>query len=521
MHDVFVELGRLNPEDAVLLFDPDADELHGALAELRSRASTDSGQQLFFYYSGHANESALLLGSEQLPFDEIHEFLRDERAQVRLALVDSCRSGALSQVKGGELQPGVDIRWTFEQPVQGAVLITSSAAEEASVERDDIGGSLFTHFVVSGLRGAADGDDDGKVTLEEVFDYAYNHTLARSTESRSGTQHPTYEYQITGQRQLVLSWLDLPSFMTFGENLSGTYVVFGRVGNQVVAELSKEPGSRRQLWLPAGDYYIKKRIPSAVLLQKVSLAKGEQHEVMDHEMHTVPYEEDVTKGHLSETFRPTWKYGAPFVDKTAHTLRRGEVSVGLLAAAFGLNDDVTLGTIPIADLFLTPNLFARFRLIHGDALVWSMHTGFSQSFLGRVVNNDKRSSTSLEAGTTLSWIVASPLTLSLLATWIMESRPDHESGAEWESQIARAGGSITWLLGEHDLIQLVAEVEHTFVGPSEGNVGGSTDWSGRLLYAHSWDVFRIAGGVGRSSGISDALEIESYIFPYLDLWWRW
>ena len=520
MRDAFVELGGVAPENAILLLDPDGEELRKALADLRARARKNDGDQLIFYYSGHANESALLLGgSEELPFAAVHEFLKDESAQVRLALVDSCRSGALTQVKGGKLEPGIDIRWTFEQPVQGAVLITSSAAEEASVERDDIGGSLFTHFFVSGIRGAADSDEDGRVSLEEAFDYAYNHTLARSTESRSGTQHPTYEYRISGQQQLVVSWLDLPSSIGFGEDLIGTYVVFDRTRNQVVAELSKEPGARRQLRLTPGDYYVKKRMPSAVLLQKVGLAKGAEHEVKDHEMHTVPYEEDVTKGLRSEVFRSTWKYGAPFTVNTAHTYRRDELSIGLWAAAVGLTDDVTVGTSVLGDLLLTPNLFIKLRLAQSSSLVWSLETGFGQSYWGRIADGAERSETDLKAGTTLSWLATDFLTVSLLTHWTFQSRPDVEA-TEWESQMIRVGGSLTWLLGEHDLIQLHGEGIITVVPPGNPGAVGDMDWGGTLMYAHAWNVFRIGVGVIRNVSYEE-LDVTSGLAPYLDLWWRW
>jgi hypothetical protein len=64
MYNVFVELGGLDPENAVLLFDPDVAELHGALTELRSHVAPGKGHQLIFYYSGHANDSALLLNTK-------------------------------------------------------------------------------------------------------------------------------------------------------------------------------------------------------------------------------------------------------------------------------------------------------------------------------------------------------------------------------------------------------------------------------------------------------------------------
>jgi hypothetical protein len=520
VHDVFVELGGLPTDNATLLLDPRPDEIQRALIELREHAQSGE-EQLLFYYSGHADDSTLLLGSEELPFDVIQEFLADTRARVRLALVDSCRSGALSQVKGGSHELGVNISWTVEQPVQGAVLITSSAAEEVSIERDDIGSSLFSHFFVSGLRGAADLNDDGKVTLEEAFDYSYGHTLARSTESRSGSQHPTYEYRITGRQQLVLSWLHLPSSLSFGEQLAGTYVVFDRADNRVVAELSKERGVHRSLWLPPGDYYIKKRMPSAVLLQKVGLTKGAEHEVHDYEMHTVPYEEDVTKGHLSEVFRPTWKYGAPFVYNTAHTFRRGEIAIGLFNLHYGLTDNVMLRTILIEDLVLAPNIHIKLRPVRTERLAWSVETGFKQSYLYRVAENADRSNIELRAETVLSWMVASPLTLSLIAGWRMESRPDHESGAEWENQVLVGGFSATWLLSEHDLVQLSGNWDITAVAPGRTDLAGNVEWGGTLIYAHSWDVFRLAFGVGRGAFITESLDIKSTYWPFVNLWWRW
>ena len=149
MRDVLVELGGIKPKDAVLLLDPTADTLKAALKSLRS--STSNSEEVIFYYSGHANQKGLHLKGEDLPLGEIRAFLKDESKQVRVAILDSCESGAMTQVKGGTMRPGVDIQWAHEPAVQGAVLITSSTAEEASVERDDLGGSLFSHFFVSRL----------------------------------------------------------------------------------------------------------------------------------------------------------------------------------------------------------------------------------------------------------------------------------------------------------------------------------------------------------------------------------
>ncbi|MEL6181916.1 MAG: caspase family protein, partial [Myxococcota bacterium] len=217
MRDVFVELGGVSADRATLLLDPTANELRSALERLSATAGSG---QLVFYYSGHADASGLLLGNDRLPSQEVRRFLSRRRLGMRLAIVDACNSGSIARTKGGTLKPGVDIDWTADAQVQGAVLVTSSAAEEASIERDDIGGSLFSHYLISGLRGAADTDEDSKVTLEEAFTYASARTMERSAQSRVGTQHPTYEYRISGQREVVLSWLELPSYLSFGADLA-------------------------------------------------------------------------------------------------------------------------------------------------------------------------------------------------------------------------------------------------------------------------------------------------------------
>lgn len=514
VRDAFVELGGVEPSRALLLLDPGADEVREALRSLRSRAGAE---RLLFYYSGHADASGLLLGTQRMPLSEIRAFLADDSSQTRLAVIDACNSGAISRVKGGTLEPGVDIRWSAEPDTRGAVLITSSAAEESSIERDDLGGSLFTHFLVSGLRGAADTDSNSRVTLEEAFQYASTRTLDRSTRSRVGTQHPTYEYQLAGQQQIVLTWLEQPSHITFGDKLTGAYLVFDRTRGQVVAEIDKKPGRTQRLWLPPGDYYVKKRLPSSILLQKIDLAKGSHHELREHEMHTVPYEEDVTKGYRSEVFQPTWTYGAPYVRYTAHTLRRGEKSVGIALASIGISDEVMLGTVSAFNLILTPNLLTKVRLAQWSDFTWSLETVLLQSYIERVLDKKKRSTIVLETTTMLSWNPSPPLTLTAMATWGTDSMPDvGPDRLDLEVQRLRASASLTLAVTEQDLLQVLLEENFAYY------TGRATwDLGGRAFYAHAWGSFRLGVGLARDPFLLGRLATRSYFYPILDAWWRW
>jgi hypothetical protein len=70
-------------------------------------AGTDT--LLFVYYSGHADQNALHLGSQELPIAELSQLVRGSAAKFRLLVVDACRSGALTPSRAGVSFPR--LRW--------------------------------------------------------------------------------------------------------------------------------------------------------------------------------------------------------------------------------------------------------------------------------------------------------------------------------------------------------------------------------------------------------------------------
>ena len=78
-------------------------------------------------------------------------------------------------------------------------------AEEAAQESDKIGASFFTHYLISGLRGAADTAGNGLVTLNEAYSYAFQETLASTEKTQYGPQHPAYDINLSGSGDLVLT----------------------------------------------------------------------------------------------------------------------------------------------------------------------------------------------------------------------------------------------------------------------------------------------------------------------------
>ena len=165
---VLGELGGVPAEHMTVLADRDAESVRRALIVLneRIRARRTAGAEivLYVYYSGHADAHALHLGGTTLELAELEGLVRGSAADLRLLVLDACRSGALTRVKGGRPAPPVAIALDDRLRGEGLAILSSSSGSEDAQESDDLRGSFFTHYLVSALLGA--GDDEADVRRE-------------------------------------------------------------------------------------------------------------------------------------------------------------------------------------------------------------------------------------------------------------------------------------------------------------------------------------------------------------------
>jgi len=252
---VLSELGGVGATDETLLLDPDLAALRNAMDDLAADlASTEGRKEVLFYYSGHSDEEGLLVGEERLSWAELRAFLDGLDAKVRMAVLDSCASGALIRSKGGQrVAPFLIDEGTS---VDGLAFITSSSRDEVSQEADRIGGSYFTHYLTTGLRGAADRSGDGRVTLTEAYSFARDETLRKTELTRFGPQHANHEFDLSGSGDLVLTDLgSTDATLILEADISGRATVRDETGH-LVAELHKAQGRPTQLALASGDYRV-------------------------------------------------------------------------------------------------------------------------------------------------------------------------------------------------------------------------------------------------------------------------
>jgi hypothetical protein len=144
---------------------------------------------LVLYFSGHGvrdelgslylavkNTIRTRLRSTAIKSDYIREVMDQSRSKRQVLIMDCCNSGAFAQ--GTKAATGVSIGTaTAFEAGYGRIILTASDSTQFAWEGDKVIGetdnSLFTHFLVKGLEGEADLDGDGRITVDEVYDYAY------------------------------------------------------------------------------------------------------------------------------------------------------------------------------------------------------------------------------------------------------------------------------------------------------------------------------------------------------------
>lgn len=257
MARLLVELGEVNAHDVLLLQGRGAAELERALTEARERVQAwrrlpEVRSVLLFYFSGHSDGEALELGREKVSYGRLKALLAGSGAEVRVAIVDACRSGGALREKGGRPADPFTIKLTDTLSATGEAFITSSAADEAALESSEVMGGLFTHNLISGLRGAADASGDKLITLAEAYRYAYDRTVSASSILPAGSQHPTYDYRLSGQGELVLTSLQKTSSTLVLPEGAERALVMDLTRDQVLVEVP--PGASREIALAPGSY---------------------------------------------------------------------------------------------------------------------------------------------------------------------------------------------------------------------------------------------------------------------------
>lgn len=169
------------------LQNPTPNQLRKALQWAKKRVSRAPQVNTFlFYYSGHADRKALHLGPRTrspLTYQQLISFLRGLPVQRRIAFLDACFSGEIIREfgslqkyrkfvrKGARGIRALDLTKSFPNQGDQSGLQIMTSSLDYSWESREYRASVFTHHVLKGLKGHADRDRDGKISVNELFNY--------------------------------------------------------------------------------------------------------------------------------------------------------------------------------------------------------------------------------------------------------------------------------------------------------------------------------------------------------------
>ncbi len=196
--------------------------IQAQIEELFSESRSDD--VLLLHFSGHGlkSESGELffaapntrpnrLGSTAVSADFVQRCMRASRSRSVVLLLDCCYGGAFGQGSTVRAAGDVNVLDSFPQGRlgggRGRAVITASNAMQYAFEGDRLTDdqhrrpSVFTSALVEGLStGDADRDEDGWVSLDELYDYVFD-----KVQEQNPHQTPSRHFELEGELYVARS----------------------------------------------------------------------------------------------------------------------------------------------------------------------------------------------------------------------------------------------------------------------------------------------------------------------------
>lgn len=175
----------------------------GAEIDMTLNNEAVEGDRVIIYFSGHGdvdpkyNDGYLLLGSAQEPSAKTYRFnqalsmsqLEDmmnysAKNGVQVILItDACKSGAILNAR--------DANQRMLEIGSNTISLVSCGPSESSYESEVLTNGIFTYYLVQGLKGMADSDNDKNITYKELERYLEDNVdVAAKKEKGTFKQNP-------------------------------------------------------------------------------------------------------------------------------------------------------------------------------------------------------------------------------------------------------------------------------------------------------------------------------------------
>jgi hypothetical protein len=181
---------KASRDDTVIIFYAG----HGAVEPDPSNLDGDGFEKYLLPHDADLED----LYSTAISMNDIKTIFMRIRADRLIFIADTCYSGA----SGGRTMVASKTRANLSDKFyeriskgKGRVIISSCSANEISKEDDKLQHGVFSYYMLEGLKGRADQDGDGIITVSELFSY-----ISRKVPQASGQdQHPVKKGETEGE----------------------------------------------------------------------------------------------------------------------------------------------------------------------------------------------------------------------------------------------------------------------------------------------------------------------------------
>jgi hypothetical protein len=191
--------------------DPTRSNILSLVGLLSNNSETEDS--ILVYFAGHgfeqegknyllpADARLNVLQDTAIPISWIKDTLSKSLARKKYLILDACHAGG----RLGRANPHPMSR-SFHDEVfgnsEGFAIMTSCQMNELSYDWAEKSHGVFSYYLLEGLRGAADSNKDGRITVPEINSYVYQ--KSREWALRNNVQQsPTVLYEVSGEFVLV------------------------------------------------------------------------------------------------------------------------------------------------------------------------------------------------------------------------------------------------------------------------------------------------------------------------------
>ncbi len=172
------EGGALPDEQIRLVIDESA-TIPNILAQMQALFyKADKNDVILMFYSGHGLDGSFVPidyngRNELLDHRKLKEVFEKSSARHKICIADACYSGSLAVDKKINKEFLEEFYKEIDETAPGMAFLLSSKDREVSLEDRGLKQGIFSHFLIRGIKGEADTNENGIVTIGELHGFLH------------------------------------------------------------------------------------------------------------------------------------------------------------------------------------------------------------------------------------------------------------------------------------------------------------------------------------------------------------